>query len=270
MSKKLPLINLATRLYQKIYGPMPLIEFQDYDQYWDFRSENRPPADVLHRYVTITDRIKNGESVIDIGCGDGAFLQYFHDRNPQSRVYGVDLSQKAIDLVKQRGFEGAVTSDARPLQEQIGATFDNVVMMEVIEHVHDAEDLLRQALALEPKRIFITIPNVGFILHRLRLLFGGRFPITVIIYHVKEHIRFWTVKDFVQWAKAMQCEVADYVGQEQTSNPMHLWLMRIWPSLFAGQLVYELKPIEAPRQTAVPNECDGIHEESRIRMNDRT
>lgn len=244
MFRKLPLINLVARLYDKVFGPMPLNEFDDYDQYWDLRTENSPPAEVLHRYVTITDRIKNGESVIDIGCGDGAFLQYFQNRNPQSRAYGTDLSQKAIDLVKQRGFEGSVISNAQPLREQIGETFDNVVMMEVIEHVHDAEELMRQVLALEPKKIFVTIPNTGFILHRLRLFFGGRFPVTVIIYHMKEHIRFWTVKDFFQWAKAMQCEVTDYVGQERTTNPIHLWLMRIWPSLFAGQLVYELKPIE--------------------------
>jgi 2-polyprenyl-3-methyl-5-hydroxy-6-metoxy-1,4-benzoquinol methylase len=154
----------------------------------------------------------------------------------------MDSSTNAISLLKQRGINGAVIIAEKTLREIAGGDFDYVVMMEVIEHVQDAERLFLQALQFNPKTIFITIPNTGYIMHRLRLMFGGRFPITFIVYHMKEHIRFWTVKDFIQWIESMNCTVHRYTGQERTANPLRLYLIRHFPSLFAAQMIYEVKP----------------------------
>jgi 2-polyprenyl-3-methyl-5-hydroxy-6-metoxy-1,4-benzoquinol methylase len=108
--------------------------------------------------------------------------------------------------------------------------------MEVIEHVADAESIVRQAQQMHPRRIIITTPNMGFILNRLRLLLG-RTPVTVILYHMREHLRFWTVKDFRQWADVLGMEVVRIAAQNYKR-----WIARTWPSLFCRQIIYECVP----------------------------
>ena len=61
---------------------------------------------------------------------------------------------------------------------------------------------------------------------------------------MKEHIRFWTVKDFHQWVESFNCRVTATWGQERTSNPLRLFLLRHFPALFAAQVVYRVEKAE--------------------------
>ena len=100
---------------------------------------------------------------------------------------------------------------------------------------------MRQVLELNPDRIFVTIPNVGCLKHRLRLMFGGRFPITTIVYHMKEHLRFWTVRDFEQWVECFGLEVCSIHGQYSYGDRLVRYAVKKYPSYFAPQVVYELR-----------------------------
>ena len=228
---------------------MPLSEFTDYNDYWDQRAaKNAPPkidtiqGAILHRYVSIAKQIPEGSSVLDIGCGDGGFLIYLKSLNKNLKLFGLDVSDAAISNLTKEGIEGKTIKIGVPLREIVDRDFDYVVMMEVIEHVHEAEALVRDTFNFHPKGIFITIPNSGFIVHRIRLMFGGRFPVTFILLHMKEHIRFWTVKDFHQWADYLNLKICNWEGQEKgTKNPLRLFLIRSAPGLFAAQLIFHLK-----------------------------
>ena len=48
----------------------------------------------------IKDVAKNGDSVLDFGCGNGRLLEILQDK--KINYYGVDISQKLIDLAKVR------------------------------------------------------------------------------------------------------------------------------------------------------------------------
>jgi len=233
------LLNAIT----SIFSPMPLNDFGDYDNYWTQRLATGLPGTVLPRYQWIADRIPDGASVIDIGCGDGAFLAYLRSRNPSSTLFGVDIAATAIARLKERGIEGARIDGSTPLRGVANRDMDVAVLMEVLEHTVEAEALFKEALSFTPRQIFVTLPNAGFIVHRLRLMFGGRFPVTTILYHVKEHVRFWTVRDFRQWASAMGCHVTACAGQAGGRNPLSRLIVQHFPSLFAAQVIFELTPL---------------------------
>ena len=186
--------------YQVMTKPAPMNEFDDYDDYWRKRVHSNKVSPFLPRYKIIADIIPDGASVLDIGCGNGDFIRYLHSVKPQCQIVGADISTTSVEQIKGQGFKGQVILPSTPLSEQFDRQFDYVVMMEVIEHVQDAEGLTRHAAKLARKRLFLTLPNVGFIVHRLRLALFGRFPVTNICCHIKEHIRFWTVTDFAEWA----------------------------------------------------------------------
>lgn len=227
------------KIHKLIFGEMPLEDFEDYDAYWVRRKND---TSILHRFISIGKQIPQGDSVVDIGCGNGKFLQYIKTINPTAKLHGLDTSEEAVRQTINRGIHGTVIPPGVALRELVAGSVDHVVMMELIEHVCEAESLVMDALSLNPKSLFITIPNSGYIMHRLRLMFGGRFPVTFILFHMKEHVRFWTVKDFFQWADHLGLDVIHYEGQQRTKKRLRLALVRVCPHLFACSMIYHLKP----------------------------
>jgi methionine biosynthesis protein MetW len=227
------------RKLRKIFGeifldPMPLGEFTDYDEYWDKRVRQEPK----YRFVWVTKRLPDEGTVLDAGCGDGAFLEYVREHKPRLRLIGIDGSATAIQKLRGRGLEGEVVPDLNAPDLSSFRDVDVIVAMELIEHLPEPELLMREFLKTNAGTFYITIPNLGFIVNRLRLALGGKTPVTAIVYHIREHLRFWTVRDFRHWARHCGFEVEAHSGQNGFAG---LW--RIWPSLFARQMIYVLKRI---------------------------
>jgi methionine biosynthesis protein MetW len=225
------------RKLRQIFGEifldsMPLMEFSNYDDYWEKRGEQKPK----HRFVWVAQQLPDQATLLDVGCGDGAFLEYARTQKPDLRLLGIDGSASAIAKLRAKGLEAEVVGDLNAPDLTKFRDVDVIVAMELIEHLPEPELLMKEFLKTKADVFYITIPNLGFIVNRLRLALGGRMPITAIVYHIKEHLRFWTVRDFHQWADHCGFTVEKYVGQNGFAG---LW--RIWPSLFARQMIYVLK-----------------------------
>jgi len=107
--------------------------------------------DAEHRMLDITAqraRIENGHSILDLGCGWGAFSLYAAARFPASKVVGVSNShsQRAYILGQARGRGltnlSIVTGDINDLQ--LEERFDRVVSVEMMEHVRNYQLLLHK------------------------------------------------------------------------------------------------------------------------------
>lgn len=238
---KIPGMRIVARLFEYINRPAPLDEFGDYDDYWTSRTSDGLVSRELDRFKVIGSLIGDGVRVLDVGCGDAAFQQYLAKCKPGCKTLGLDSSHEAVQLALRHGCEAQLIDFGSSLKEQLTESWDVITLMEIIEHLPDAENLIRQVLELEPDRVFVTIPNVGCIKHRLRLFFGGRFPITSIYYHMKEHVRFWTVKDFKQWAEQAGMVVHSVHGQFDHGDRIVEWFVRRMPAMFADRVVYELR-----------------------------
>jgi methionine biosynthesis protein MetW len=210
---------------------MPLEEIADYDEYWTKRDDLK----IIVRFKYIANDLPNKGTLLDIGCGDGTFLNYLKKVKPEIKTVGIDVSTQAIQKVKDKGLEGYVLNIAKE-QLPTNMKFDYICIMEVLEHIHDAEEVTRAVKKLNAKRYYITIPNLGDLSNRLRLAIGGKMPLTMIIFHIREHIRFWTHSDFKHWAKTMGLDIIKYHGQ---GGFPFLW--KIWPTLFARQMIYVLE-----------------------------
>lgn len=192
-------------------------------------------APLLYRVKYVADALPDTGCVLDIGCGDGTFLKYLKAWKPNLKLTGIDISEVAIARLHAAGITGMVHDISQAdLPAELKA--DYVVIMEVLEHLANPEAVMKRVVALGPRRCYITIPNLGHIEHRLRLGLAGKMPLTAIAFHIKEHLRFWTVADFKHWADRMGYRIVDYHGQTGT-----LFLWRIWPSMFAMQMIYILE-----------------------------
>jgi ubiquinone/menaquinone biosynthesis C-methylase UbiE len=105
------------------------------------------------------DLIQPGK-LVDVGCGDGAFLSHMRDLGWS--VEGVDFDEKAIRNAKSKYGLALIHGDLRSAHFPEN-TFDAITMKHVIEHVPDPVALLEEARRiLKPKgRLVVTTPNAG-------------------------------------------------------------------------------------------------------------
>jgi 3' terminal RNA ribose 2'-O-methyltransferase Hen1 len=128
-----------------------------------------------HRFAAVLDvlRASRAKTVVDLGCGDGAFLLPLAAEPWVERVKGIDVSANALAVLRAKlasapGAIGAKVeliegSYASPDPRLRGA--DAAVMIETIEHVDpDRLSLVERAVfaVLAPPLVVITTPNADF------------------------------------------------------------------------------------------------------------
>lgn len=101
---------------------------------------------------------KTGQTLLDVGCGNGDFLYLASEAG--WHVKGVEPDRKALDVVRAQGFdviEGSL-EDVKATDE----LFDAITISHVIEHVHDPEKFISLAKeCLRPGGIlYIDTPNI--------------------------------------------------------------------------------------------------------------
>lgn len=148
-------------------------------------------------------------SVIDLGCGPGAFLDKLVRDPSFTRIAGVDVSTRSLQIAARRLhvdrmserqseridlFQGALTyEDAR------FCGFDAAVLMEVIEHVDPPRLAALERVvfgAARPGAVIVTTPNAEYN-PNYEGLTGMRHP---------DHRFEWTRAEFQDWAGRVAAE----------------------------------------------------------------
>lgn len=114
----------------------------------------------------IEGHVQDGDKVLDFGCGNGRLLEILKDR--KIKYYGADISQRLIDLAKQRYSEFGdnfikITGQASlPFPDNF---FNNIVSVAVFHHFPDKKFRLDMAKELyrvtkSGGEIIITVWNL--------------------------------------------------------------------------------------------------------------
>ncbi|MDY6895078.1 MAG: class I SAM-dependent methyltransferase [Thermotogota bacterium] len=87
-------------------------------------------------------------SLVDLGCGDGRLLFSLQERELLSnaeKIVGVDLSHERIENLKENVKNTiGIISDTCNVKDLKNETFDVVISSQVIEHVSDDNELLKE------------------------------------------------------------------------------------------------------------------------------
>jgi SAM-dependent methyltransferase len=95
-----------------------------------------------------------GETVLDLGCGYGAYGQELAGQG--LRTFGCDINQDYLREAVRHGFPVAAVDSVLPFADR---SVDTVMMLEVIEHVPNLQPLLKEAFRVARRNVLITVPN---------------------------------------------------------------------------------------------------------------
>ena len=85
--------------------------------------------------------VPDGATVLDVGCNDGAMMQLLRDAK-KCDVTGIDVSETALNLARQKGLK-VFNMDAERMPF-MNASFDVVILREVLVHIHEPIKALRE------------------------------------------------------------------------------------------------------------------------------
>lgn len=101
-------------------------------------------AQNMENIVELARADPNPESMLDLGCDAGSRTSWIAERTGVREVHGVEISPDRAELAASRGVDVRVAdlSERFPYDD---ASFDLVVSNQVIEHVEDTDNFVREA-----------------------------------------------------------------------------------------------------------------------------
>lgn len=146
----------------------------------------------------IADMVEPGSRVLDIGCSDGALLEYLaRERSVTAR--GMELSQKNVNASVARGLS-VIQGDAdTDLAEYPAGAFDYAILSLTLQATRDPRRVVEQMVRIG-RHAIVSFPNFGHWQVRLQLLLKGRMPVTDALtepWYETPNIHLCTVRDFI-------------------------------------------------------------------------
>lgn len=177
-------------IYDESYFANPAFRATDHDAYFGYMDYIRDRPHIQHRLAQVLDRIERHEwkgRLLDVGCGLGFFVEVAQIHGWDAT--GVELNQYAVgwarEHVSDRVFHGTVATIDAPDDH-----FDCVTMFDVIEHLPDPREELREIWrVLRPGGLLVLVtPDAGSIVSRA---LGDSW---LEMKRAPEHLHFFTVE----------------------------------------------------------------------------
>jgi methionine biosynthesis protein MetW len=179
--------------------------------------------------------VPEGSRVLDLGCGDGALLDYLQ-KNRACSGYGVEIDDRNIQACVKRGVNVIQLNLDEGLNMFADQSFDVVLQIDTLQHLRNAEVMLRETVRVGRTGI-LSFPNFAHWPNRLSILLG-RMPVTKRLpyqWYDTPNIRVGTFADFEQLALQNQLKIIDGFGLQEGQE------VRSWPNLMAGTAVFKLQ-----------------------------
>ncbi len=179
------------------------------------RGRHHKSMDERADLMAIAQHVKEGDSVLDLGCGDGLLLDWLR-ANRGCSVYGVDFDEEEVIATSSRNIPVLKHDLDRGLTMFPDKSFDVVILSLALMQLKHPERLFREMLRVG-KKVIVAFPNFGYWRLRNYLMFKGRMPVGTSIpytWYETPNIHHTTLLDFRDF-------VRDNGGVIDCENYMH-------------------------------------------------
>ncbi len=146
--------------------------------------------DVIARWI------REGERVLDLGCGDGSLLKFLQAEKG-IRGYGVENDPGNVLAAIRNGVNVLQFDLEQGLQGFDADSFDHVIMSLSLQTVRHTVPLVQEMLRVGHEAV-VAFPNLGHRSHR-EAIACGRMPVSEALpyqWYNSPNVRFFTIADF--------------------------------------------------------------------------
>jgi len=190
----------------------------------------------------IADMIEPHSRVLDIGCGDGALLDYLvHFRHGDGR--GIELSTEGVNASISAGLsviQGDADTDLKDYPDDV---FDYVVLSQTLQAMVQPKVVLTHLLRIS-KRAIVSFPNFAHWRARLSLGVFGRMPVSRNLpykWFDTPNIHLCTIRDFVALCQDLEIEIESQRIIDTSGRIGQISTTLFSANLFGEQAVFLLK-----------------------------
>lgn len=250
------------KAWEKEYLDKHWTKDQTYETMWKLEQKPQGRLWLINRMVG-----KTPKRILDVGCGKGGIAKMLIRSGHDCK--GIDIAPSAVDYARKFGIDCYV-ADVEEELPFLDGTFDVVVIGDTLEHLLRPQKALAEInRVLTPQGVLIvSVPNLGFILVPLALIFYQPAIKSTSALGVWDHIQQFTLNKLEKLLRETGFEIGEvhaprlvyYPKKKQWSPPvlgkeLAKWIFvftsftlgRLWPSRFGDQLLvkcrktYELK-----------------------------
>ena len=186
-------------------------------------------------FAAIANWIAPNTQVLDLGCGDGSFLEFLQKQKPV-HTYGVEIDDARVLSCVQKGLNVIQQNLEGGLALFEDNSFDMVVLSQTLQTIHQTARILSE-IARVGKECVVSFPNFGHWSHRAAVALG-RMPVSKSLpyqWYDTPNIRVGTFADFAALATKNKLQVLDAFGLQDGQEVR--WL----PNLLAGTAVFKFE-----------------------------
>jgi methionine biosynthesis protein MetW len=172
--------------------------------------------------------------VLDLGCGDGALLNYLKEKK-NIKGFGIEKNKENwllslknnIDVIQmdlESGLSGFETN-----------SFDLVILSRTIQSMRNVEDIIHEMMRVG-KEIIITFPNFGYWKNRLQIL-QGYMPVSEELPYTwfdTPNIHLCTIQDFDNFCKKNKIKIDQRLILTDKKS------VNFYPNFFGALALYKL------------------------------
>ena len=180
----------------------------------------------------LADLVPRGSRVLDLGCGNGAFLSLLQSQRGCTG-YGVEIDDATVLACVQRGVSVIQLNLEQGLSMFEDQSFDVVLQIDTLQHLRNAETMLRETARVGRMGV-VAFPNFAHWPNRWSVL-TGRMPVTKRLpyqWYDTPNIRVGTYSDFAVLAQKNNLRITDAFGLHQGR------VIRHWPNWRAATAVF--------------------------------
>ena len=184
---------------------------------------------------SIAQQVPPGSRVLDLGCGDGALLDFLQ-RERRCSGYGVEIDDDNLLACVKRGVSVIQLNLDEGLSLFDDRSFDVVLQIDTLQHLRNAETMLVETARVGRLGI-VAFPNFAHWPNRLSIL-RGRMPVTKRLpyqWYDTPNIRVGTYKDFEVLATKNRLDIIDAYGLQDGRE------VRLLPNVRAGTAVFKFE-----------------------------
>lgn len=199
-------------------------------------NQPRPVAEALRPDLrAVASLIPAGAGALDLGCGDGALLEYLRGAKGV-RGRGIELSESGVLTCVRRGLSVRQGNLQEGLADYPDQSIDVVILSQTLLFLSDPIHILNEMVRVGRQAV-VSFPNWGYWRSRLGLLTGGRIP------EAPDYPQAWY--DAPRWQAFTIADFLALCGREGYVIERQVFLsgertITVWPNLRARTAIFAL------------------------------